>query len=58
MVFGINLENSGAGASETAHVVEGERCDAEAIVFEVKLDGVLAGGEGVGAFPLDAFEVD
>ena len=54
----VHLERAGAGAAEAAHVVEGERADAEAVILEVELDGVLAGRERVRAFPLDAFQVD
>ena len=54
----VDLERAGAGPAETAHVVEGERADAEAVIFEVELDRVLAGRQRVGAFPLDPLQVD
>ena len=44
----VHLERAGAGTAEAAHVVEGEGADAEAVVFEVELDGVLAGREAPG----------
>ena len=54
----VHLERAGAGTAEAAHVVEGERADAEAVILEVELQGVLAGRERVRAFPLDAFQVN
>ena len=40
--------------ADAAHVVEGERADAEAVVLEVELERVLARRQRVRAFPLDA----
>ena len=54
----VHLERAGAGTAEAAHVVEGERADAEAVILEVELQRVLAGRERLRAFPLDALEVD
>src|SRR5262249_6956947 len=57
-LLAVHLEHTGATAGETAHVVEGQRADAEPVVFEVELEHVLAGGESVGSFPARALEVE
>ncbi len=44
--------------ADAAHVVEGQRAHAEAVVLEVELHGVFAGRERLGAFPADALQVD
>ena len=44
--------------ADAAHVVEGERAHAEAVVLEVELQRVLAGRQRLGAFPLHALQVD
>ena len=54
----VHLQHAGAGPAEAAHVVERERADAQAVILEVELHGVLAGRERIGAFPFDAFQVD
>ncbi len=56
--FAVHFERAGAGAAKTAHVVEGERADAKAVILEVELQRVFAGHERVRAFPLDAFQVN
>ena len=56
--FAVHLERAGAAAAEAAHVIEGERAQAEAVILEVELQRVLAGRERVRAFPLDAFQVN
>jgi hypothetical protein len=54
----IHLKGAGAGSAETAHVVVGKRSHPEAVILEVELDGVTAGGQRIRTFPLDTLEVD
>ncbi len=53
----VDLEGAGAGAAKTTHIVEGKGADAQTVVFEVKLDRVLAGLKRLRAFPLDALQI-
>ena len=54
----VHLQRAGAGAAEAAHVVEGERAEAQAVILEVELQRVLAGRERVRSFPFDALQVN
>ena len=54
----VDLEHAGAAAADAAHVVEGERAGAEAIVLEVELEGVLAGGQRFRTFPANTLQVN
>ncbi|EXI77682.1 MAG: hypothetical protein AW12_03098 [Candidatus Accumulibacter sp. BA-94] len=54
----VDLQRARAGPAEAAHVVEGERADAQAVVLEVELKRVLAGSESLGTLPLDPLQVD
>src|SRR5215467_12103195 len=53
----INFQHAGAGASDSAQVVEGKRGVAKTVVFEVEHDAVLARRENVKAFPAHPLEV-
>src|SRR5438477_8059646 len=54
----IHLERAGARTAEAAHVIERKCAQAQAVILEIKLDGMLAGRERVWSFPLDAFQVN
>jgi hypothetical protein len=47
----VDLEQASAATADAAHVVEGERAEAETVIFEVELKGVLARCKGVGRVP-------
>ena len=54
----VHLESARTALTDAASVVKGERGQAEAVVLEVELQGVLAGRQHIRALPLHAFEVD
>src|SRR5262249_5216777 len=53
----VDLEYTGAAAGETAHVVEGQRADAEPVILEVELKRVLAGRE-LRSLPARALQIN
>src|SRR5215469_679439 len=57
-LLAVDLEHPRTALADAAQVVEGERPHAEAVVLEVELDSVLAGGHGVGSLPADALQVE
>src|SRR5262245_8809734 len=57
-LLAVDLEHPRTALADAAQVVEGERAHAEAVVLEVELDSVLAGGHGVGSLPADALQID
>ena len=54
-IFAVNLEHAHAAPRNAAQVVEGKRAITQPVVFEVKHEGVFAGGEFLRTFPADAF---
>ena len=54
----VHLEYAGTALADAAQVVEGQRAHSEAVVLEVKLHGVFAGCDRLGAFPPDTLQVD
>src|ERR1035438_7801261 len=54
----VHLQDARTAAADAAHVVEGERSHAEAVVLEVEFQRVLAGRKHFRSLPLHAFKVD
>ena len=54
----VDLQDARTALTDAAYVVEGERTHAEAVVFEVELQSVLAGRQHLSTFPAHAFQVD
>ncbi len=57
-VGAVDPEGSGPTLAHAAEVVEGQRACPHAVVLEVELHDVLAGGQHLGPLPLDAVEID
>src|SRR5664279_596199 len=54
----VDLQDARTALADAAHVVEGERTHAEAVVLEVELQRVLAGRQHFRSLPLHAFKID
>ncbi len=54
----VHLQRAGTAFADAGKVVVRHRADAQAVILEVELDGVLAGRERLRGLPLDPFEVE
>jgi hypothetical protein len=57
-LLAVDLEYTGAAAADAAHVVEGERTEAEAVIFEIEFKRVLARRQRVRCLPARALYIE